>query len=195
MRGSFTAFPDEKAGALRARRPRERRRLRGFDPARRGGMKKEIINQLVTRLRAELEAILDAAGQAREYAIDGESRSESKYDTRGLESSYLAAGQAKQAEELAESLRHLMALKVRQFQPDERVETGAIVVVRRGEAEETYMILPAGGGVELVVQGLELVVVTPSSPLGRQLAGKGVGDWLALPEGGNEGEGFISELW
>ena len=65
--------------------------------------------KVIRIVRAELEAqyrrVAAAAREAHGYATDPDSKAESKYDTRGLEASYLAAGQAAKADELAEAMK------------------------------------------------------------------------------------------
>ena len=63
-------------------------------------MDKQSLHQaLLMRLRADLELLERAAHTAREAATHEESKAENKYDTRGLEASYLGrrAGSRKSA--------------------------------------------------------------------------------------------------
>ena len=60
------------------------------------------------KLSALSKALLDSSAAA----TDPGSKAEGKYDTRSLEMSYLAAGQARQAEALGEGIE-----KLRRFEP------------------------------------------------------------------------------
>jgi transcription elongation GreA/GreB family factor len=42
---------------------------------------------------------------------------------------------------------------------------------------------PAEGGLEVQMDGQEIMVITPASPLGARLMGKLTGDAIALPSG------------
>src|SRR5690606_41710128 len=53
----------------------------------------------ILKLREDANAMLAAAQATREDATHEDNKAENKYDTRGLEASYLAEAQARQAEE------------------------------------------------------------------------------------------------
>ena len=63
-----------------------------------------IIEKIIDSIEADLAKTTAAALESAESATHEESRSEGKYDTRGLETSYLATGQAQHALELREAL-------------------------------------------------------------------------------------------
>ena len=76
-------------------------------------MKSDLIELIRTELRSRLDRLARAAMAAHAAATDPGSKAESKYDTRSLEESYLATGQARQVTELAETLRAFENLKLR----------------------------------------------------------------------------------
>ncbi len=129
-------------------------------------------------LKAELIAMLaaahDTAQRAHRAALEGathsEARAENSKDTRGLEQSYLARGQAQRSAELETAVAEVTALVI---EPRTRVMAGALVTVEEGDAETELFVAPHGGG-SLLAGGVQ--VVTPVSPLGRALVGKRVGD-------------------
>jgi hypothetical protein len=55
-----------------------------------------LLKKIVAKLTSELEVYFRAAQASRAEATHEQSKAESKYDTRGLEASYLARGQSKQ---------------------------------------------------------------------------------------------------
>ena len=59
--------------------------------------KRAIIKKIIAKLTGELEVYFRAAQYARDEATHEQNKAENKYDTRGLEASYLARGQSKQA--------------------------------------------------------------------------------------------------
>ena len=143
--------------------------------------KQELLNQVIEKLEAELEAHHRAAGSAFFEATDSENKAENKYDTRGLEASYLARGHALKLDELEGSIAQLKTFNLPK--PSDGVQVGSLVSVRSNNYEFAYFLLPAGGGVELVVEGLEITVVTLSSPIGAQVVMKLKNQSLVMPNG------------
>ena len=136
---------------------------------------------IVAQLRAELALQTRAEWLARDEATNEESRAENKYDTRGQEAAYLAEGQARIAAEIEESIAQYSALTLPEFSAGTAIALGALVELV-GPAKGTWYFLgPRAGGIELRVADRDVLVVTPSSPLGRQLLGKRVGDTMASP--------------
>ena len=118
---------------------------------------------------------------ARDEAISEESRAENKWDTHSQEAAYLAEGQAKLAGEIGASLELYAALPLPDFGPGDAIAIGAIVELESaaGGRRASYFIGPRAGGLELNVDGREILVLTPQSPLGRQLLGKRVGETVS----------------
>ena len=149
--------------------------------------KAKLREALVGRLREELTSRFQAARAAEAGATDPQNKAENKYDTRGLELSYLAAGQGRQIVELQASIAEIEAMTVRDFTPGEPAGLGALVTLASaapGEAETLYFIAPGGGGTEVQMGRKEIVIITPVSPLGRQLIGKKKGDEFTLARTG-----------
>lgn len=144
-------------------------------------MKGEILELIRAELRTRLARLAKAAMDAHAAATDPGSKAESKYDTRSLEESYLATGQARQVEELAESLRTFENLRLRDFSAGEEIGAGALVEVERDGARLLFLLAPACGGLEIEHGGREITVLSPESPLYRNLAGKRVGNRLDAP--------------
>jgi len=149
--------------------------------------KAALLEQIIARLQAELATIKAAALATHAEATHEENKAEDKYDTRGLEASYLAHGQSKAAEEAALAVSQFTALTMRDFGPGEPVSLGAVVVLEGGTTNH-YFIGPRAGGTEVVHGGHNVLVITPQSPLGRQLVGKLRGDVLQLDLAGRRSE-------
>ncbi|MEM7145233.1 MAG: transcription elongation factor GreAB [Verrucomicrobiota bacterium] len=150
--------------------------------------KGDVFKAVLAALREELERKQRAGEAAYEGATDEEARSESKYDTRGLESSYLAAGMAQQLEDLAEDVHVLGGYVLPRYEGEDAVGLGALVEVDLGGEPTLFFLLPRGGGVEVDVAGREVTVVTTSSPIGAQLMGRKAGERFAVREGAAESE-------
>jgi len=144
--------------------------------------KRELVDTLLEELRGRHAALVRAANDAREGATDSENRQESKYDTRGLEASYLAAGQAQKAEELVGAIAAVDAMTVRDFGPGDRISAGALVTVTAGADIFCYLLVPAGGGLEIIVGDDEVTTLNLSAPMGKLLTGKKVGDVVPTGE-------------
>jgi len=145
--------------------------------------KRKILDQIIRYLENEIEALAAAAQDAREYSTDEETRAEDKYDTRATESSYLANGQGMLAAEVAESLRVYKTLEVRAFAPGELIGLTALVEINGRVGTDYYFIGPRAGGVEVELDGHQVLVITPHSPLGQILMGRCEGDAIRMPSG------------
>jgi transcription elongation GreA/GreB family factor len=150
-----------------------------------GGVnKRALLEAIVSRLAAELALLTNAALATYAEATDEQNKAENKYDTRGLEASYLARGQSKVVEEAAEALAQFKALILRDVAPGEPVALGALVTVADATRKAShYFVGPRSGGTEIELDGRSVMVITPNSPLGRQLVGRHEGETLQLERG------------
>ena len=135
-------------------------------------------SELLTRLVELLAGARAAHAAAAEGATHGEAKAENDKDTRGLEQSYVARGQATRVVELENALVLIGMLRVEPWPGDAAIAAGALVTVREGVRTQRYLIAGAGGGV--VLGGGAVLVITPSSPLGRALCGRRAGDEVEL---------------
>lgn len=149
--------------------------------------KLDLLGRIRAKLAAELALITTAARATHAEATDEENKAEDKYDTRGLEASYLAHGQSKAAEEAAQAVAQFAALPAREFTAGEPISLGALVLLEGGDRSR-YFIGPRAGGTEIDAGGDPVLVITPQSPLGRQLMGRKQGDTLLLDLGGKPSE-------
>ena len=142
--------------------------------------KRALIRKIVARLTEELEVYFRAAQASRAEATHEQSKAENKYDTRGLEASYLARGQSKQAAEIQNAIAAFEKLDARKFGSGEPIDVGAFVEVALDGKKTAYFIGPRAGGTEVQHEKREILVITPQSPLGEQLLGRKQGDVLKL---------------
>jgi hypothetical protein len=146
-------------------------------------MEKGTILALVIQvMRGELGLLNRAAEDARSGATDSEVKSESKYDTRGVESSYLARGHAMKFEALAADVALLENFEFPDFEKRDKVGVGALVSLKMGRELLWFFVLPKGGGIEVEMDdsGSEITVITPDAPMGGSLLGLSVGDTFSL---------------
>jgi transcription elongation GreA/GreB family factor len=142
--------------------------------------KRAVIQKIIARLNSELGVYFRAAQASRAEATHEQSRADNKYDTRGLEASYLARGQSKQAAELEASIAEFEKLEARKFTAEDVIEIGALVELETAEGASVYFIGPRAGGTEVIEGKKEILVITPQSPLGAQLMEKKQGDRFQL---------------
>lgn len=142
--------------------------------------KEQIRTALVLKLEQELAVQTHAALDARDEATSAESKSEGKYDMRSQEAAYLAEGQARLATEIATAINLFRTLPLA-APADGRVAAGSLVTLAAGNRRSLYFIGPSRGGLDVEIDGATITVVTPQSPLGRQLLGLRAGDEIKLP--------------
>jgi len=138
--------------------------------------KRAIIRKITAKLVSELEIYFRAAQFSRAEATHESNKAENKYDTRGLEASYLARGQSKQAAELEAAIAEFEQLGARKFAVGDAIAVGALVELEHGGESSFYFLGPRAGGTEVLHDRKEILVITPQSPLGEQLVGKKSGD-------------------
>jgi transcription elongation GreA/GreB family factor len=155
--------------------------------------KRDLLARIISKLSTELQAITTAALATHAEATNEENKAEDKYDTRGLEASYLAHGQSKAAEEAAQAVAQFSALPVRDFAAGEPISLGALVRLA-GPGTHSYFIGPRAGGTEIDAVGESVLVITPQSPLGRQLMGRKQGDRLQIDLGGKRSDCHIASV-
>lgn len=145
--------------------------------------KTELLTQIRITLQSELKALTKAAQESFSAATDPDSKAENKYDTRSLEASYVARGQAQRVEELQAAIQAFENLPNSSSASEPRIGLGALICLAEPEGQQFYFIGPAAGGTEIMLDGHEVVVITPTSPLGQKLIGRGVGDLIPTRPG------------
>ena len=144
-------------------------------------IKAQLRDLIIQQLQQELARQTNAAEMARDEAISEESRAENKWDTHSQEAAYLAEGQAKLAAEIHASIAHYRAMALPEFGPGTPIALGALIELESTKAgrRSRYFLGPHAGGLELPDGPGSILVVTPSSPLGRLLLGRKTGDEVA----------------
>ena len=144
-------------------------------------LKSELPDAIRRELNVRLHRLTRAARDAHAAATDPGSKAESKYDTRNLEASYLAAGQSRQVDELAESVRIFETLVLPDFYDSAAIDAGALVEADFNGEPALFLLVPAAGGLEVPCHGREVTLLTPDSPLYRKLLGMRSGEALDAP--------------
>jgi transcription elongation GreA/GreB family factor len=148
--------------------------------------------ELIEKLEVELAAAVQAQKTTIEGATHEQAKPENDKDTRALEQSYLARGQAKRVDELSAGLRNAVGMKVRAFESGAPIALSALIDVQEEEHMRVLFMCFAGGGVTLA-QGA-VTVTTPDSPLGRALLGRAEGDVVEVVIAGKKRELEITRV-
>lgn len=133
------------------------------------------------QIEVELENVhkitIDAAQRAYDTAVAKENEAENKYDTLGLEASYLAHGQSKRVSECEADLIKFKKIPVVDFSIKDSIGVGALVCIEDEQNNESFVFLsPVAGGLKIHFNHTEITMITPSSPIGKAITGCLVGD-------------------
>jgi transcription elongation GreA/GreB family factor len=148
--------------------------------------KTDLLNLIIDQLAYDSGIQLNAAKTAHEASTDAENIPDNKYETLALEASYLAQGQANRAQEIKRALTAYKQLELQFFDNESSIALTALVTLASDEAATRWVFIgPREGGMKITDQLTEtdIVVITPASPLGRDLIGKSVGDQVRIGAG------------
>lgn len=149
--------------------------------------KDALLNKIIATLTTDLTILTEAAKTAHAAATHAECVPDNKYDTTGLEASYVAQGQANRAQAIRKSLESFRSLTLREFDDDTPIRLTALVTIKADSGQYRRIFLgPDAGGLKVSVGGEECTVISHGSPLGRALLGKVCGDDVQV--GGDAGQ-------
>lgn len=144
--------------------------------------KKNLLDVLLRITKDKLDKALKASQDAADYATNEETRADSKWDTQGVEASYLAAGQAAQVAELSDAFSALQGM-LSELKTCEIIELGALIKSEVNGYKDWYYLLPVLGGEIVNVDNIEVTVITIQSPIGRLMLRKHMGQHFLMPSG------------
>ena len=139
----------------------------------------EIIKAFVNHFEHELALLSESAKAAHEAATHEESKSEDKHDTRAIEASYLAKGQAKRVSELEEALREFKKYQ-EHFRTETEVTPGSLLCLELDEKDSHSFFAKNSGGTQVRIQNQAVTIVTEASPLGQMLVGAKIGEAIEV---------------
>ena len=152
--------------------------------------KKSVHQAIKNALLQRFETAKWAAKQAHDAATNDESVAENKYDTFGLEASYLAHGQSQRVLDCEKDWLLFNKKSADIFNQDEAIKLWALVRLEGIEvadgAEKYFFISPCAGGLTVEVDEKTVYLVTSSSPVGKVLLGKLTGDEVELLQNGKQ---------
>lgn len=112
---------------------------------------------------------------ARDTATHADCLGSSKYETMGLEASYLAQGQGTRLLEVERSLEYFKKISLDQASTVIKLSSMLELKDEQG-MQQVLWIAAEAGGLKVHYAGAEITVITPKSPLGRALMAKSCGD-------------------
>jgi len=157
--------------------------------------KEILIKQLIAALEAIYQTAVSAAKRAHSTATDKANIAENKYDTLGLEAAYLAEGHANRASECKANLDTVKNLIVPDYTIDDTIALGALVTLVDQDKKQLFLFLaPVSGGIKFDFESRSIMVITQSSPLGKQLLGKYVDDEFEIGIGQHKKRYLITDV-
>jgi|SRR5690606_10893305 len=136
------------------------------------GIKKELLSYCLRQIEGRLEETAFAIQQAQE-AIESETKSSAgdKYETSR---EMIQQDLNRYHTQLLQSKKDWVVLQKMETEIKEKVEIGAIVVTDK----VTYFMAVSLG--QQRVEGMSFMVISPSSPIGKLLLGREVGDQIVF---------------
>jgi transcription elongation GreA/GreB family factor len=156
--------------------------------------KTELIDHLKNIVKQNLVVALEAAMNTYDIATHEDNKAENKYDTRGLEASYLAGAQAERVSDIKAIIGSYEIMQIKKFSNNEKIAIGALVEINTSEKNMFVLLMPKGGGQVLNFAGHHIQVITPDSPLGKNLIGKEVGEIIKIGQSNKTKEYEILSL-
>jgi transcription elongation GreA/GreB family factor len=148
--------------------------------------KQQVLQRIIEKLEVDLDVAVRAAQTAYETATHEENIAENKYDTLGLEASYLAAGQARRVEEIRQSLALYQSLVLKAFDEVRGIQSGDLIVLESASGAQQHLFLgPDAAGLKISVDDISITVITGKAPLGQNLLGKFNGDEVDISVNGS----------
>jgi len=149
--------------------------------------KRSLLKHILDEVEALYRGAVDAEQQAYHTATHDENVAENKYDTLGLEASYLAHGQAQRVAECRADLAIYKKLTAAEYSRNMPVAIGALLTLTDEQGSVLYLFLgPAAGGLKLIFDQREIMVITPAAPLGQALLGHYIDDEVEISIGGQK---------
>jgi len=158
--------------------------------------KSELYQTILIELENVHKVALAAAQRAIDTATDEESEAENKYDTFGLEASYLAHGQSKRVAQCEADLAVFNKLKINNQEPGDAVSIGSLVIIEDEKANQQLIFLsPVAGGLKVMYKHELITIVTPSSPLGKALYLSKPEDEIEVNSGDEKKQYLITDVY
>jgi transcription elongation GreA/GreB family factor len=142
------------------------------------GMDKTLLlEQMISALEETHQGAVEAALRAYNTATNDENVAENQYDTLALEASYLAHGQAQRVAECEADILAFKKLNIADDTEKKVVTLGCLIQLIDEDDNNKYVFFaPSAGGLKVRFDEKDIIVVTPTSPLGEALIGRELHD-------------------
>jgi transcription elongation GreA/GreB family factor len=134
--------------------------------------KKDLKKALLKLLREEQLILEKSVKNAGEGATHPDAKPENKYDTRGLESSYLAGAQQARLKDLLAITSFIEEMEIKSLADANSVQIDALVTLLFDGETKHYWIIALGGGYTLGTATQSVITISSQSPLAKKLLGK-----------------------
>jgi len=156
--------------------------------------KAAILALIIRQLRSDLAACEQAVAIARDTATHKDTLGSSRYETMGLEASYLAQGQGVRLVEVERALAWFTQLRLTEH-PETGIALSSLVRLMDENGGVQYLWLAAdAGGMKVESGGHDITVITPKSPLGKALIGRQQGECFEVRINGKTREYAIEAV-
>lgn len=143
--------------------------------------KSELLKVIIKKLESVHQGAVDAAQRAYDTATDEENEAENKYDTLGLEASYLAHGQVQRVKECEADLIKFKQITNKISLSKAPISIGSLVCIEDEKSNVKWVFLsPVAGGLKVSFSDIEISLLTSSAPLGKLLMSKILGDEIEM---------------
>lgn len=132
--------------------------------------KKEILDEIVKKLRKTLQLTIEQADIASDAAIDAPGRNESRYDSTKEEMGYLSNALSEKARDIQNTINELANLSLPE--KTETVILGSLVEICMNNSNQLIFLTPSGGGQKIEVGNMRIFTVSKQAPLYSVLLGR-----------------------
>lgn len=156
--------------------------------------KAAVLDLIIGQLGADLAALEAAVALSHDTATHADCLGSSKYETMGLEASYLAQGQGVRLLEIERALEQFR--RISPGPESDRVGLSSLLSLIDEEGDcQWFWIAREAGGLKVGAGDDEVTVITPQSPLGRALMGHRPGDEIEVRLAGRQRSFELVELF
>jgi transcription elongation GreA/GreB family factor len=153
------------------------------------------INAIIAHLNAELTTATAASEQAHASATHSENVADNKYDTLAVEAAYLAHGQSVRITQIQQSIANYRQLMSIGSPDNASIHIGhTVTIYDANDKLQRLFIGPSAGGIRLFIDNLEILTITPQTPMGKALMGKAVDDEITLAVGANSKYFVVTDI-
>jgi len=152
--------------------------------------KQKLLNQLISQVKQGIKRVTHGRDKAADEAINAPGAMQSHHDMTKMEQSAVADGLDKNVRQDKEGLALLtnQEFKTQLQKPSLKIIPGCVVRLyhERTKEKTDYFIAPYGGGKEMKTPRGYICVMTPASPIGKELIGRVTGDIIQIEIDGKQ---------